>query len=35
VIGAFMSALFIVAAILAVGLTVYLFIALFYPEKLQ
>lgn len=30
-----MSALFVVAAILAVGLTIYLFIALFYPEKLQ
>ena len=30
-----MSALFIVAAILSVGLMVYLFIALFYPEKLQ
>ena len=30
-----MSGLFVVAAILAIGLTVYLFIALLYPEKLQ
>ena len=30
-----MSVLFAIAAILAVALTVYLFIALFYPEKLQ
>jgi K+-transporting ATPase KdpF subunit len=30
-----MSTLFVIAAILSVGLTVYLFIALFYPEKLQ
>ena len=30
-----MSALFVIAAILAVALTIYLFVALFYPEKLQ
>jgi K+-transporting ATPase KdpF subunit len=30
-----MYSLFVIAAILAVGLTIYLFIALFYPEKLQ
>jgi K+-transporting ATPase KdpF subunit len=30
-----MSALFVTAAVLAVALTVYLFVALFYPEKLQ
>ena len=30
-----MSSLFVIAAILAVGLTLYLFVALFYPEKLQ
>jgi K+-transporting ATPase KdpF subunit len=30
-----MSPLFIVAGVLAVGLTLYLFVALFYPEKLQ
>ena len=30
-----MSALLVIAAILAIGLTIYLFIALFYPEKLQ
>jgi K+-transporting ATPase KdpF subunit len=30
-----MSVLFAIAAILAVALTIYLFIALFYPEKLQ
>jgi len=30
-----MSSLFIVAAILAVALFVYLFVALLYPEKLQ
>jgi K+-transporting ATPase KdpF subunit len=30
-----MTALFTLAAILAIGLTVYLFVALFYPEKLQ
>jgi K+-transporting ATPase KdpF subunit len=30
-----MSVLFAIAAIVAVALTIYLFIALFYPEKLQ
>jgi K+-transporting ATPase KdpF subunit len=30
-----MSALFAIAAVLAVALTIYLFVALFYPEKLQ
>jgi K+-transporting ATPase KdpF subunit len=30
-----MSALFGIAAILAAALTIYLFVALFYPEKLQ
>ncbi len=30
-----MSALFAIAAALAVALTIYLFVALFYPEKLQ
>jgi K+-transporting ATPase KdpF subunit len=30
-----MSALFAIAATLAVALTIYLFVALFYPEKLQ
>ncbi|MBX3154917.1 MAG: K(+)-transporting ATPase subunit F [Deltaproteobacteria bacterium] len=30
-----MSALLVVAAILAIGLALYLFVALFYPEKLQ
>lgn len=30
-----MSALFAVAALLAVALTIYLFVALFHPEKLQ
>jgi len=30
-----MSALFVVAAIVAVGLTIYLFVALLQPEKLQ
>lgn len=30
-----MSSLLVLAAILAVGLFVYLFIALLYPEKLQ
>jgi K+-transporting ATPase KdpF subunit len=30
-----MSTLFIIAAVFAAGLTVYLFVALFYPEKLQ
>lgn len=30
-----MSALFVIAAVLAVGLALYLFIALCYPEKLQ
>jgi K+-transporting ATPase KdpF subunit len=30
-----MSALYILAAVIAVGLTIYLFVALFYPEKLQ
>jgi K+-transporting ATPase KdpF subunit len=30
-----MSALFVIAAIVSAGLTVYLFVALFYPEKLQ
>jgi len=30
-----MSALFIIAAAIAVALTLYLFVALFYPEKLQ
>ena len=30
-----MSTLLLLAAILAVSLTVYLFVALFYPEKLQ
>ena len=30
-----MSVLFAIAAVLAVALTLYLFIALFYPEKLQ
>ena len=30
-----MSALLGIAAILAVALTIYLFVALFYPEKLQ
>jgi K+-transporting ATPase KdpF subunit len=35
VIGAHISGLYLIAAILAVGLSVYLFVALFYPEKLQ
>jgi K+-transporting ATPase KdpF subunit len=30
-----MTALYITAGILAVALTIYLFVALFYPEKLQ
>jgi len=30
-----MSGLFAIAAVLAVALTIYLFVALFYPEKLQ
>lgn len=30
-----MSTLFVIASILAFALTVYLFVALFYPEKLQ
>ncbi len=30
-----MSALFVLAAILAIGLAIYLFVALFFPEKLQ
>jgi len=30
-----MSTLFMIAAVLAIGLTIYLFIALLYPEKLQ
>lgn len=30
-----MSELFTVAAVLAVALTIYLFVALLYPEKLQ
>jgi K+-transporting ATPase KdpF subunit len=30
-----MSTLFVIAAVLAVGLAVYLFVALFYPEKLS
>ena len=30
-----MSALFSIAAILAVALTIYLLVALFFPEKLQ
>ena len=30
-----MSTLFVIAAVLAVGLTIYLFVALLYPEKLQ
>jgi K+-transporting ATPase KdpF subunit len=30
-----MSALFVIAAIIALGLVVYLFIALLFPEKLQ
>ena len=30
-----MSSLFVIAAIIALGLVVYLFIALLFPEKLQ
>ena len=30
-----MSTLFVIAAVLAVGLTIYLFVALLHPEKLQ
>ena len=30
-----MSSLFVLAAIVAIGLVVYLFIALLFPEKLQ
>lgn len=30
-----MTALYVTAGVLAAGLTIYLFIALFYPEKLQ
>jgi K+-transporting ATPase KdpF subunit len=30
-----MTTLYVVAGILALGLTLYLFVALFYPEKLQ
>jgi K+-transporting ATPase KdpF subunit len=30
-----MSGMYVIAAILAVGLTLYLFVALLYPEKLQ
>jgi K+-transporting ATPase KdpF subunit len=30
-----MQALYVIAGVVAVGLTVYLFVALFYPEKLQ
>jgi len=30
-----MSTLFMIAAVLAIGLTIYLFVALLYPEKLQ
>lgn len=30
-----MTALYITAGIVAAGLTIYLFVALFYPEKLQ
>ena len=30
-----MSALFVIAAILAIGLTIYLFVALLYPEKFE
>jgi K+-transporting ATPase KdpF subunit len=35
VIGFVVSVLFATAAALAVALTIYLFVALFYPEKLQ
>jgi K+-transporting ATPase KdpF subunit len=30
-----MSALYVLAGILSIGLAVYLFVGLFYPEKLQ
>lgn len=30
-----MQALYVIAGVVSVGLTVYLFVALFYPEKLQ
>jgi K+-transporting ATPase KdpF subunit len=30
-----MTALYITAGVIAVALTIYLFVALFYPEKLQ
>lgn len=30
-----MSTMFVIAAVLVVGLTIYLFVALLHPEKLQ
>lgn len=30
-----MTALYVLAGVIALGLTLYLFVALFYPEKLQ